>query len=353
MLVSWFSLVNNNDASSQPLTKRNRNVLRSHITTAGDEIFLDYGYCKHGKGEPDWVDHVYVTGDYSKAATLIWRTLDKASSNTLEYDSDNKLIPPKEIEKLVLELLPKTTKELKEIEKTVESKTDLVWYLAENRSLKKHTPKWIRENGMCMENLLPLKSTLPHAGFGAFSQYHIKRDEIVIPAPLLQILDKDVLTVYKDGEYIGNQLLLNYCFGHPQSSLLLCPDTQAELINHCSKRTKQCGRAGPNAAIRWSRGWDPTSDAWREKSLKELGKEGGRGLAFEVYALRDIQAGKCSARALMLFASMQRLTCSFVAGEEVFIDYGIEWEAAWVSAVPRDSIFHLCTLYLRFWLTPV
>ena len=65
----------------------------------------------------------------------------------------------------------------------------------------------------------------------------------------------------------------------------------------------------------WSRGWDPTSgkyfellgtikngtfshhvslaDEWRKKSLGELAKEPGRGLAFEVYALRDIQPGTC------------------------------------------------------------
>lgn len=82
---------------------------------------------------------------------------------------------------------------------------------------------------LSMEALLPLKSTLPHAGQGAFSQYHVKRDEIVIPAPLLQIMDKDVLTVYKDGNRIGDQLLLNYCFGHAESSFLLCPDTQVSV----------------------------------------------------------------------------------------------------------------------------
>lgn len=82
------------------------------------------------------------------------------------------------------------------------------------------------------------------------------------------------------------------------------------VINHCSKRTKDCGKKGPNAAIRWSRGWDPTSDDWRQMSLEELAQQPGRGLAFEVYATRTI-----------------------LPGEEVFLDYGVAWEEAWARHV--------------------
>jgi hypothetical protein len=286
-------------------------------TTAGSEIFLNYGYCSHnekpaepsdveeggndgdteedyggddGLHAPDWVEHVYVTSDFSKASTLIWETME--GKGRLQFDKAGQLIPPKNVEHLVLELLPQTVNELKAMEEAIDSKTDLSYYLAENKSLTHRTPEWVRENGMCLENILPFKSTLPNAGQGAFSQYHIAEGGLVIPAPLIQIMDKDVLSIYKHGSHIGEQLLTNYCFGHPQSSLLLCPDTQAELINHCSTRKKQCGRKGPNAEIRWSQGWDPTSDDWRQKTLEELKEEPGRGLAFEVYALRDIQSGK-------------------------------------------------------------
>lgn len=117
-------------------------------TTAGSEIFLDYGYCKHGGSEPDWVDHVPVTGDYSKASNLIWRTFEKAEDNTLQFDSKGNLIPPQGIQPLVLGLLPKTEKELQEIQKKVTSKKDLVSYLAETKSLKRHSVEWIQENGM-------------------------------------------------------------------------------------------------------------------------------------------------------------------------------------------------------------
>jgi hypothetical protein len=82
---------------------------------------------------------------------------------------------------------------------------------------------------MCLENLIPLPSTLLQAGQGAFAQYRIQKDEIVMPAPLLQIMDREVLALYseEDESRINDQVLINYCFGHAESTLLLCPDTQA------------------------------------------------------------------------------------------------------------------------------
>lgn len=263
---------------------------------AGSEIFLNYGYCRHGvKDDPDWVDHTYVSGDYSQAAALIWKTLQQkeTSDGPLLFDSKGKLLPPKNVKPMILGLLPETQTELEEMAKKVKSQTELSYYLAEYKAIDPHTPQWIQENGMCLENLIPLRSTIKQAGQGAFAQYAMKKDSIIMPAPLLQIMDRDALVLFDEetGARVNDQLLLNYCFAHPESSMLLCPDTQAVLINHCSKRTKECGKQGPNAAIRWSRGWDPTSDDWRKKTFEELSKEPGRGLAFEVYALRDIQPG--------------------------------------------------------------
>lgn len=125
-------------------------------------------------------------------------------------------------------------------------------------------------------------------------------------------MDEDVLALYDDDykKGIGTQLLENYCFGHNESSLLLCPETNAVLINHCSHRTKECGPEGPNAEYRWSSGWDATSDSWRDKTLEEIAQEKGRGLAFEFVALRNIKPG-----------------------DEIFIDYGVEWEEAWKEHV--------------------
>jgi hypothetical protein len=187
-----------------------------------------------------------VTSDYKQAAELIWDAI-RDKSPSLSFDENDKLNPPDGYDRLVVELLPETRAELMKMKKEVKSKYELNRYLATRKSLRPHSADWIRQNGMCLENLLPFQSTLPHAGQGAFAQYHIQSGDIVIPAPLLQIMDKGVLDIYDHGDLIGTQLLINYCFSHPESTLLLCPDTQAELINHCSTRKQQCGRKGPNA----------------------------------------------------------------------------------------------------------
>ena len=261
------------------------------------------------------MENAFVTSDFSKASSLIWQTLEAPTHKEapLLFENDTgSLIPPKDAEPLVLKLLPDNREELQEIGASVRSKTELSYYLAEHKGLDPHSTEWIEKNGMCLENILPSRSTLPHAGQGAFAQYAIRKGEIVMPAPLLQIMDRRALELYdeRSGKRVNDQLLLNYCFSHPESTLLLCPDTQAVLINHCSERTKECGQKGPNASVRWSRGWDPTSDAWRKMSWAELSSQKGRGLAFEVYALRDIQPG-----------------------EEIFYDYGIEFEKSWQDHV--------------------
>ena len=55
------------------------------------------------------------------------------------------------------------------------------------------------------------------------------------------------------------QLLVNYSFGGDDSSLLLCPNANAVLLNHCSDRRPElhsCGNSNmPNAEYRWAK-WD-------------------------------------------------------------------------------------------------
>jgi hypothetical protein len=167
----------------------------------------------------------------------------------------------------------------------------------------KSDPTWIKDHGQCLENLIPKKSTIPDAGFGGeftrgllgvgsiqiqclqdmlsgFAQFPIRQGEMVVPAPVLHVINKETLMVYgwdvenPEDAKIGMSLLMNYCLSHPESTLLLCPMTSAILLNHCSGRTKDCGSAGPNAKIRWSTGWDTPSYQWRSKTEGTEGTEG-------------------------------------------------------------------------------
>ena len=143
---------------------------------------------------------------------------------------------------------------------------------------------------------------------------------MIVPAPLLLIHNRDSLTMHgqkEDGNgevirdknnIVGTQLIMNYCFGHKESSLLLCPASNAILSNHCSPRQVgqgECGVNGQNAEYRWSSGWDPETPKLLQMPLEDLSGM-SRGPSLEIFATRDIKPG-----------------------EEIFMDYGQEWEEAW------------------------
>ena len=159
-------------------------------------------------------------------------------------------------------LLPKSQSNLDEIlESSHHSKQaeDLSLAIAKEIAVQKRTVEWIRENGVCMDNIKNETSLNPNAGKGAFAQPSLKKGEVIVPAPMLHINDEDALRMPAfEGE--KKQLLLNYCFGHIDSSLLLCPYTNALLLNHCSERRSDLHhcRHGkrPNATYRWSKCWD-------------------------------------------------------------------------------------------------
>jgi len=194
-------------------------------------------------------------------------------------------------------------------------------------SITKRNVTWIEENGLCLDNIKPGKSTIRQSGYGAFAQRTLLKGTMISPAPLLAIMDKDSMLMYeldydeeKDqmirvGNYpIGQQLLVNYCFGHEESSLLLCPQSSMNLINHCSTRIQfegsSCGKKnGPNAEIKWAEGLDLNTQEWLNMSLEEIGQlvlENKRGLSLQVVATKDIYLN-----------------------EEIFIDYGLSWEKEW------------------------
>ena len=94
-------------------------------------------------------------------------------------------------------------------------------------------------------------------------------------------MNRDVLIMADPDVYEAStmQLLLNYCFGHSQSSLLLCPLTNAILINHCSTRNPNsvCPH-GPNAKVQWASSWDKTNGEWLKMSFDDLRSQESRGL---------------------------------------------------------------------------
>lgn len=177
-----------------------------------------------------------------------------------------------------------------------------------NRSIK--DLHWLEENGQCMDNIRVGVSSIPHAGRGAFASRFIPKDGLVSPAPLIHVKNVEMIRTYfdltrnKKGFFVPDrtgrasfQLILNYCFGHEESTLLLCPyGLLSSLINHSHE--------SPNTKIVWAK--EMRHKEWMNQSIARWGDEYHTGLQFDFVATRDIQEG-----------------------EEVLIDYGKAWQDEW------------------------
>ena len=174
--------------------------------------------------------------------------------------------------------------------------------------------EWLQEKGFCADNLRAGSSTVPHAGRGALATRAISAGSLVAATPLIHVPTGIVMKMYEleqsdDGkddyirisdEVVGSQLLLNYCFGHPNSTMLFLPaGPGVSFINHSNK---------PNAKMQWSNHSLSRTDWFQVDPLDMTGVDnfGFMGMVMEVVATEDIQPG-----------------------DEVLIDYGPEWANAW------------------------
>jgi hypothetical protein len=283
-----------------------RSTIAERDIEAGEEIFLEYpeGYTK--------TLNIPSRENYLEAGELLSGLIQnktESEDSGLVWTSISSHVP----NHLTFSLFPKTEDDLKRILQASNDSHeafDLSFAIAKEMSINRRSVDWIKEHGMCLENILPGRSSIHQAGNGAIAQRAIPKGDVVVPASTLQITDRNALRMPAFDPKGHMQLLLNYCFGHKESSLLLCPNTNAILINHCSKRRPDLHPCGPelgepNAAYRWAK-WDHATEDWLQKSIPEMIDEGGRGLSLDIVATRDIKEG-----------------------EEVFIDYGQEWEQAW------------------------
>jgi hypothetical protein len=162
-------------------------------------------------------------------------------------------------------------------------------YKAPSRSVD-----WIQTHGMCIDHIRIDQATDPSMGRGAFASRSLRRGTLVAPAPL---------QTYRDRADFGAKqpeaLFVNYCFQPKNMTLLLFPyGPGVNMINHNSDR--------PNVELRWSTS-HMNHQHWLNlpyHEVEEINYPGG--LILDVVAIRDI-----------------------VEGEELFLDYGEEWEEAW------------------------
>jgi hypothetical protein len=163
------------------------------------------------------------------------------------------------------------------------------------------TREWLQQHGTCGDHLRADTSTLRQAGRGAFATRNLPKGTIVAHLPLIHIPERRRFDMYKLSESendetgeerhpkrelgkLPEQLLLNYCYGHRDSTLLLCP--YGPIVNHVNHNQTLV-----NVRIQWA---DPARGNQMSYLLEEpletgLQKDSKTAkLAFEMIALRDI-----------------------------------------------------------------
>jgi hypothetical protein len=179
--------------------------------------------------------------------------------------------------------------------------------------------EWLQEHGKCVDHIVPQQSTLPDAGRGAFAKRDLPKGTIISGSPLhhlpygqeaVEMFDffKDKNNQWVKAHKIGKQVLLNYCMGHRDSSVLLCPyGAGVNYINHNQTRA--------NVKIQWAAdGSTSHSASWLEKTPDEMESSLSARLGIDYIATKDIQEG-----------------------EELFLDYGDDFEKGWHDHVRQWS----------------
>jgi hypothetical protein len=164
----------------------------------------------------------------------------------------------------------------------------------------------------------PGKSLIKDAGRGAFATRNFKAGDRVTLFPVIPLYD-DVMQMFdiqqKEtwlefvGEHRGSQLLSNYVYGHPQSSLQLVPTSPyVTLINHNSEN--------PNVQMEWA----DHDVMFTNNEL--LGK-----------TIQELRAMNPQPHFIMQLTATRDIT----KGEEIVMDYGIEWENAWKQYIDAND----------------
>lgn len=278
---------------------------------AGHELYASYGDDWFLNRKDIFGDDVPLAQDYTAATILVndWKT-----QNGKEVDGDgDRLYADWDslydevrtlISKGVRRLWPKSAWEAFQIKGNI----------AYNEVPNAIRPlEWLEEHGRCVDHISAQPTLIrDNSERTAVTRRSISAGKVVAPAPVIHLNRQQLLMIDMQNagdanklvtDWQGEQLLLNYCYGHPSSTVLLFPYSPGvNLINHPDASLGQT----PNVAVRWSKG-QMSHPEWMQLTPTELfTKKNSTGLVMEFYALRDI-----------------------AQGEELFLDYGPMWQQAW------------------------
>jgi len=273
----------------------------------GEEMFISYGDSWF-LNRPEFHD-VAVSYNYEESNTLlasVWGLMqaDGLSLKRNEVEGMLSLFRKRFIkDKRTLSALSRVSR-IEDIERVVTRNGTA------QAEMKLRSLEWLEENGQCMDHIYVALSSLSQAGQGAFSRRFLKQGQTVLSSPMVHTWGRKYFEIDRSNitEDINPLMqMLNYQFTHADSLVHFLPINQVIAINHNSKRMPNGQQ--PNVEIRWA-SWDKRSSYYLERPLEDLKNEHHSTMIIDVVATRDIQVD-----------------------EEIFIDYGMEWENAWLEHV--------------------
>jgi hypothetical protein len=279
---------------------------------AGQELFVSYGD-DWFTGREEQLGAVPITGHHLKGQVLITKfklMKDKAENHNVSHILDEMwetflMKSPFMDVSRTLNALPSSWEDMNV------SQSDGL--LAMRKQKHEVTLAWLQEHGTCMDNLRIAPSTIRQAGRGAFATRFLAKDSVVAPMPVIHVPNRRRFIMYSietsdEGRHyikdkdnpVSVQLLTNYCMGHINSTMLLCPyGLLTSAVNH--------NQTLANVRLDWG---DPKKTRhhpeWLNMTVENLAKRYSAGLVMTLVATRDIQPG-----------------------EEIFLDYGDLWEENW------------------------
>lgn len=186
--------------------------------------------------------------------------------------------------------------------------------------------EWLASHGTCLDDAIVTgPSGLSGAGRGSFATKSAMEGEVLSTNPLLAIPDKSILGLYEIGadpmdprkyvplRRVGSQLAANYCWSATEITVALCPyGTGLPSVNHHPSKS--------NARLEW-----PPQGGGGSSALLSVAHN---------TTLLTVPPNLWDQRIPRLVASLVA-TRPIAAGDEIFLDYGEAWEAAWNDHAER------------------
>jgi SET domain len=348
--TSTFSSSVSQWKSANAKTKKKANVLRN--IPLGGELFKHYGESWFTTRQEIFgnipLSHDYVLGEDIVEKYILLRNKLKMENDAygiVEDLYDNILI--RTIQRIydtrTLNALPKLYSEILLVEEDDDMNQDDGFITRVLQTKHQRSIRELQETGVCLDHIRPDTSTIPHAGDGAFATRHLPNNTLITISPLHHIPNfYNFMNMYKiqqnnkhrpansphggniqddDDDHMdddepyyrilddiqNHQLLMNYCYGHANSTVLLCPyGSGINYLNHHSTLHNVRLQWIPSTSTQLLQTFQHNVTAVEHGTVEDLFRTERSQLAMQYVTTRDIQEG-----------------------EELFIDYGKEWESAW------------------------